>query len=488
MVNSVLESFLGMSPLVLVAVTIVSSLFLYLLFKKDYRGYNLPGGSLGFPLIGESISFLRAQLQDRGDEWIHERVLKHGPVFKTHMMGSPTFVITGQPGNKFVFGADYDIMSAKPPKTLAIVAGEYSLSDLPKPRYLLVKQGMVSFLKAESLQHHVKHMDRLIKASLLRETKDRDVVQAVQFMKNLTFEVACCVLFGVDDEVIIKGLMSDFAVAFKAFWSIPINLPGTNYTRGLAARKRIVEKILPIIQKKKEELANGTLSPRNDVIACFLSIGGENVVPLSDLEIIDNFIFLMIASHDTAANLSSMMIWKLARDKQIYNKIREEHLSILAQRQGGDETLTWVEVNKMKYTWSVAQELMRVIPPLFGNFRTTTADTSFAGYDLPKGWQVFWVACETHMDKNFFEDPTTFDPSRFEAKKPIPPCTYIPFGAGMHQCIGNEYARVKTLTIVHHLVTRFEWSQVNPEEKIARQPLPYPSTGLPIKLTSKAAE
>ncbi|KAF5204377.1 hypothetical protein FRX31_006035 [Thalictrum thalictroides] len=138
-----------------------------------------------------------------------------------------------QPGNKFVFGADYDIMSAKPPKMLAIVAGEYSLSDLPKPRYLLAKQGMVSFLKAESLQHHVKHMDRLIKASLLRETKDRDVVQAVQFMKNLTFEVACCVLFGVEDKA--------------------------------------------------------------------------------------------------------------------------------SQRQGGDETLTWVEVNKMKYTWSVAQALMRVI-------------------------------------------------------------------------------------------------------------------------------
>lgn len=42
----------------------------------------------------------------------------------------------------------------------------------------------------------------------------------------------------------------------------------------------------------------------------------------------------------------------------------------------------------MKYTWKVAQETLRVYPPIFGGFRTTVKDVEFGGYTIPKGWQV----------------------------------------------------------------------------------------------------
>ncbi|OVA17279.1 Cytochrome P450 [Macleaya cordata] len=90
------------------------------------------------------------------------------------------------------------------------------------------------------------------------------------------------------------------------------------------------------------------------------------------------------------------------------------------------------------------------------------------------------------MNKDIFNDPTEFDPSRFEnPSKPIPPFAYVPFGGGPHTCIGNEFARVETLSVIHHLVTKFEWSLVNPEEQITRLALPYPSMGLPIYLKPK---
>ncbi|PRQ34808.1 putative abieta-7,13-dien-18-ol hydroxylase [Rosa chinensis] len=89
------------------------------------------------------------------------------------------------------------------------------------------------------------------------------------------------------------------------------------------------------------------------------------------------------------------------------------------------------KLQTMKYTWRVAQELMRMIPPVFGSFRKILKDTQYGGYDIPKGWQ---------------------------------------------------FARVEVLTTIHNLVTMFEWSQVYPEEKITRQPMHYPSMGLPIKI------
>lgn len=96
---------------------------------------------------------------------------------------------------------------------------------------------------------------------------------------------------------------------------------------------------------------------------------------------------------------------------------------------------------------------------------------------------MFWTAHGTHANEEMFENPAEFNPMRFDnPSKPIPPYTYIPFGGGLHSCIGNEFSRVQTLIAILNLVTMYEWSQVNPDELITRQPMPYPSIGLPIKL------
>ncbi|GFZ14719.1 hypothetical protein Acr_24g0009090 [Actinidia rufa] len=331
---------------------------------------NLPRGSLGLPLIGETISFLKAQKKDRGPEWINERVSKYGQIFKTSLMGAPTVVIVGQAGNKFILGADGDVLAAKQPKTLSSIGGKHNIFELTGSR------------------------------------------------------------------------------------------------------------------KRKEELSKGVVSPTSDVLAALLALRDENGEPITEEEIEDNFVTLMIASHDTSAILLSLMVWKMSRDKETYHEVLEEQIDILRNREGTEGKLTWADIQKMKYTWRVAQELMRMIPPVFGSFRKALQDTSFGGYDIPKGWQVFWVSVGTHMEKDIFENPMEFNPSRFNnASKPIPPYAYIPFGGGLHSCIGNEFARVETLTTIHKLVTMFEWSLVlHPDEAITRQPMPYPAMGLPIKV------
>jgi hypothetical protein len=91
-----------MSFLFIIAFTLVSA-FLLSKYLSKRQTRNLPGGSLGYPLIGETLSFLGAQRGDRGSDWLEERISKHGLVFKTSLMGSPTVVIIGQAGNKFVY-------------------------------------------------------------------------------------------------------------------------------------------------------------------------------------------------------------------------------------------------------------------------------------------------------------------------------------------------------------------------------------------------
>ncbi|KAM5582974.1 taxadiene 5-alpha hydroxylase-like [Rosa sericea] len=473
-----------MAFIAVIAVTLVVAFLLSKILSKGRReSKNLPGGSLGYPLIGETLSFLQAQKQDRGPQWLEERTAKHGPVFKTCLMGSPTVIVIGQAGNKFILGAEDDVLAAKQPPTLLAIGGKQSIFELTGSRYRLVKGAMMSFLKPESLQNYINQMDELIKTMLLKETENKDTIKAVVTMKKLTFNIASSILFGIKDENIRGFLFEDFSLAFKAVWSLPINFPGTVYRRGLRARARIVDSILPILKERREAISKGNLSPTSDVFSSFLALRDENQEPVSDDLIMDNYVTLMIASHDTTAILLSLMIWKLSTDSEIYKKVLQEQMDIISKREGEEDRLTWQEIQNMKYTWRVAQELMRMIPPVFGSFRKTLKDTQYGGYDIPKGWQVFWAAYGTHMNKEVFDKPTEFDPSRFEnSSKPIPPYAYIPFGGGIHTCPGNEFARVEVLTTIHNLVTMFEWSQVYPEEKITRQPMPYPSMGLPIKI------
>lgn len=53
-----------------------------------------------------------------------------------------------------------------------------------------------------------------------------------------------------------------------------------------------------------------------------------------------------------------------------------------------DGKLRWSEIQMMKHTWRVAQELMRLTPPAFGNFKCASRDTTFDGFDIPKGYKV----------------------------------------------------------------------------------------------------
>lgn len=182
---------------------------------------------------------------------------------------------------------------------------------------------MLKFLKPECLQNYVKKMDEFVNATLLRELRENETTGVVAFMKKLSYDIACNVLFDIKDEHTRAALFVDFSLAFKAIHSLPISFPGTTFWRGQRARARIIDKMLPILNKRREELSKRVLSSTNDMLSCLLALRDENHQPLSDDLIIDNFIFLFVASHDTSATLMTLMIWKLSRDPEVYNKVLE---------------------------------------------------------------------------------------------------------------------------------------------------------------------
>lgn len=134
------------------------------------------------------------------------------------------------------------------------------------------------------------------------------MVLAVPLIKRLTLIISCSLLFGKHNEDDKKALFVDFSEALKAVLSIPLNLPGTRFWHGLRARARILNLLRPL---------QGKITSTDDVISSAVALN------LRDEDILDNLIVLIIASHDTTAVLSNLMIWKLAADPDIYHKVLE---------------------------------------------------------------------------------------------------------------------------------------------------------------------
>ncbi|CAL5358718.1 unnamed protein product [Camellia sinensis] len=189
---------------------------------------------------------------------------------------------------------------------------------------------------------------------------------------------------------------------------------------------------------------------------------------MQEMDIADKILGLLVGGHDTAS--VAFIIKYLAELPHVYDLVLKEQMEIAKAKAPG-ELLNWEDLQKMKYSWNVAFEVMRLVPPLEGAFREAITDFLYAGFSVPKGWK----------NPEYFPKPEKFDPSRFEGTGPVP-YTYIPFGGGPRMCPGKEYARLEILVFMHNLVTRFKWEKVLPHEKIVVNPMPIPEKGLPIRL------
>ncbi|KAG6794011.1 hypothetical protein POTOM_003244 [Populus tomentosa] len=251
--------------------------------------------------------------------------------------------------------------------------------------------------------------------------KGKQEITVLPLMKKLSFDVICSLLFGIEQGGTRRDkLVTWFQQMIGGIWSVPINLPFTRFNRGLRASARVRNFLKDLIAENRMELKKGA-DPHQDLITCLLS-----------------------TRHDTSAILITFMIRLLAIEPSIYAAVLQEQEGIAKSKPRG-ELLTWEDLAKMKYTWKVALETLRMFPPIFGGFRKAVRDIEYNGYIIPKGWQIFWTMNMTHMDDSIFTEPSKFDPTRFDNQASIPPYSFIAFGGGPRMCPGYEFAKIEAL-------------------------------------------
>ncbi|KAM0020484.1 putative cytochrome P450 [Helianthus debilis subsp. tardiflorus] len=472
--------FLYASLFSLFVLVVSYSLHFFLYHSKLAEDHKLlPAGRIGWPVVGESFEFLVSGWKGHPEKFIFDRMSKFSPIaFRTSLMLENVAVLCGAQGNKFLFSNENKLVQVWWPSSVDKIFP--STNKTYKAETLKMRKILPNFIKPEALQRYVPIMDVVTQRHFADGWDGKEEIVTYELTRNFAFTLACKIFVSIDDLERARYLSFPFESIVTGIFSIPIDLPGTPFRRGINASNFIRKELIAIVKQRKIDLDEGKATPTQDILSHMILFRDENGKLLEEHDIADKILALLIGGHDTASSTSAFIVKYLAELPEIYNGVYTEQMEIAKSKAPG-ELLNWEDLSKMKYSWRVACEVMRLVPPVQGAFREAITDFMYNGYSIPKGWKLYWSANSTHKNHEFFPEPEKFDPSRFEGNGPAP-YTFVPFGGGPHMCPGKEYARLEILVFMHHLVRRFKWEKIIPDEQIVFNPMPSPAKGLPIRI------
>ncbi|KAM7249983.1 hypothetical protein ACFE04_021866 [Oxalis oulophora] len=445
--------------------------------RKSEDAKPLPPGSLGLPFVGETLKFLYG----KPEKFVSDRMQKYSPdIFKTKILGEKTVVICGPNGHKFLFSNEEKLFTAFRPHSMqklffsnqAQVVAPVQVTRESDSKRLR----STGFLKPEALVHYLGKMESITQQHLHNDWEGKDVVQVFPLAKRLTLTLACRFFLGTDDPQRIARLVSYFDDVTLGLHSIPLNFPGTAFRKADKAAASIRKDLKILIKEKKAALATGT--PMQDILSHVIAFTNPSGQSRPEDDIADKITGLLIAGYSTVATAITFFMKYVGERPEIYQKILAEQTHVAESKKAG-ELLNWDDLNKMKYSWNVLYEVMRLTPPLQGTFREALTEFTYAGYTIPKGWKIYWTVSSTNKNPKYFPNPERFDPSRYEEGNNFPAYSYVPFGGGPRMCPGKEYARLAILCFVHNVVSKYRWEVVSLNEKIVGDMMPTPANGLP---------
>lgn len=189
--------------------------------------------------------------------------------------------------------------------------------------------------------------------------------------------------------------------------------------------------------------ADPDLAERTDALAMLVRAGVDDGVPMTDLELRDQLMTLLVAGHDTTATGLCWALERLTRHPDVLSK------AVLAAESGDDE-----------YIDAIAKETLRVRPVVPDVGRILTEPVEIAGYRLPAGVMVVPSITLVHDDADIYPEPQRFDPDRMVGAT-LSPTTWLPFGGGNRRCLGAGFAMVEMRVVLREVLRRVELATTN---------------------------
>lgn len=282
-------------------------------------------------------------------------------------------------------------------------------------------------------------------------------------MMALTLGIAAKTLFDAetDEDVAEIGqafnaVTDEIAVRMFQLFRIPDAVPTPGNLRYLRGVRRIDRLVTRIIQERRRHGGQ-----RGDLLSMLIAARDDEGRSMTDQQLRDEVITLLIAGHETTALALSWTWYLLSQHPDADAKLAAETRHVL-----GGRTPTVDDLPNLRFTEQVVTEAMRLYPPAWGFGREAIADCEIGGYVIPAGTTIILSPWVMHRDPRHFERPTEFCPERWsgDLASRLPRFVYMPFGGGPRICIGSRFAMMEAVLILATIAQRFrlEWQSDHP--------------------------
>ena len=302
--------------------------------------------------------------------------------------------------------------------------------------------------------------------SWIEEVKQKKEFYLYKSIKQLMFNVAVELFFDEVDDTKLNHLNQLFINSIKPATTIVRSpYPMTRMKKGLKARVELLE----YFQEKSDKI---DLS-KETLFADLVKTNNEEA-GLTNFEIAEHMIFLLLAAHDTTTSTLTSSIHFLAGNEYYQNKVKTE-----------SSTLSKTDISDLKngiIGEALFNEAIRKYPPVPFSPRWVVRDAELDGFEIPKNTYIAAGPLVLHNDERYWEDPLAFNPERFEDPT-ITHEAYFPFAGGAHTCLGKFFASYLFKNVVYKLVDNFQVIGTNEELKINPAPIPNPRKDVKIQVS-----
>lgn len=380
-----------------------------------------PPGSTGLPWLGEALAFLADPFTFQ-----LERTRRHGPVWKTRILGDTVVFFSGPEAFSFFLDPEHFTREAGSPPHLRALLHPDAVPFLDGERHRARKRLLLAAFTREALSSYLPALDALY-ARYLAAWAAADEVPLARELSRLAFDLANVLFAAADPGSHDQARARDFDRMVAGMFAPPLELPWTTYGRALAARDRL---------RAYLHEAVATRDGAGTALAVLKAARGPDGRGLDAPELEIELLHFFSAAHAGLAGALAWLVVALHRHPEVHARLRAEAATLAA----GVPTLD--AVASLRYATAVGREVRRAFPIAPSTFfGVARRDLTFGGHTIRAGWKAVGAIWPTLQDGATFTDPTRFDDARLDdaALAALPPGAFVPQGGGPpdgHRCAG----------------------------------------------------
>jgi cytochrome P450 len=404
-------------------------------------------------------------------ETLEECRARYGDMFTYRLAHEGTWVFVSDPeAIKQVFTGDPRLLHAGEANIVLLpVLGEHSVLVLDEPAHMKERKLMLPPFHGKRMQAYREVMAEVAAREIDRWPADEPVRMRPR-MQAVTLEVILRAVFGVDegerlthlrDE--LRGTLNLLANPRRAIFMVMLGPERLRRFRPFRRKMERIDRLMFEVIAARRGAPD--LADRDDILSLLLQARHEDGEQMSDRELRDELMTLLVAGHETTATALSWAVELLARHPAELDRLETE-----VAAGEGDE-----------YLDAVIKETLRLRPVIALVLRKLVEPMEIGGRLLPAGVSVAPSIYLVHRNPDVYPEPERFRPERF-IEQPPGTYTWIPFGGGVRRCLGAAFAEFEMAVVLKELVARrsLRPARDEPEHSVRSTITNVPSRGAEI--------